>query len=251
LQSHRFAHIEPGEPAEGTRVQGPSSRWFGLALELGASFVAPPRCAACDAPVSIFAVFCAPCATLVEPADHSSAGLIAAFLYGGAIARAIVRMKYSNRPDLARPLGHLLLRALEPHAAGLRERANRCGRGGTVVVPVPLHPTRLAERGYNQSALVARQVARGLGAAFCPRALGRSRETSQQTTLDRAERAVNVAGAFFVRAPEQARGRHFVLVDDVRTTGATLDACSGALRRAGAAGVVCAVVARAEGPDRH
>ena len=145
-----------------------------LALELLVEALAPSRCAACDARVAMLAAFCPSCASTAEPAP---AGASAAMVYAGAVAQAIVRMKYEARPDLARPLGDLLWRSIEPQAASWR---------GAVVVPVPLHPSRLAERGFNQSALLAARVARHLGAAFAPRGLVRSRETQQQATLDRS-----------------------------------------------------------------
>jgi ComF family protein len=148
-------------------------------------------------------------------------------------------MKYEERPDLARPLGDLLWRMLEPQRASLQ---------GAVVVPVPLHPSRLAERGFNQSALLARRVARHLGAPFAPRALARIRETPQQAVLDRAARVANVAGAFEarnVRGSALVHGRRVLLIDDVSTTGATLDACEKALSRAGTLRVHRAVLASA------
>jgi ComF family protein len=205
-----------------------------FAVELLASVVAPPRCAACDVHVPILAVFCAACASTVEVAGDAVPSRFAAFAYGGAVARAIARLKYERRADLARPLGDLLRRSLEPHAPTLR-----CA----VVVPVPLHPSRLAERGFNQSALIGRRVALGLDAAFAPLALARIRNTPQQAALDRQGRIANVAGAFRIRQRERVRERAVLLVDDVRTTGATVDACAGVLMAAGAASVVCAVVA--------
>jgi ComF family protein len=210
-----------------------------FALEALLATLAPPRCAACDAGVRVLAVFCPPCARTAISTAGGSARPVAALVYGGAVARAIARMKYEARPDLARPLGDLLWRALEPHVASLR---------GAVVVPVPLHPSRLAERGFNQSALLARPIARRLAGRFAPRALERTRETRQQATLERAARVGNVEGAFDVRggrAGALVRGRAVLLVDDVMTTGATLDACATALERAGAGRVDRAVLASA------
>ena len=207
-----------------------------IALEVVLAVLAPPRCAACDAPVRLLAVFCPACAGMAASAEPGPESRVAALVYGGSVAGAITRMKYGSRPDLARPLGDLLWRALEPRATSLR---------GVVVVPVPLHPSRLAERGFNQSALLARQVARHLRAPFAARALVRTRETQQQATLERAARAANVAGAFAVRKGELVRGRPVLLVDDVMTTGATLDACGKALARAGAGRVIRAVLASA------
>jgi ComF family protein len=211
-----------------------------LAIEVLASVVAPPQCAACDAPVPMLAVFCAPCAATVQRARQNGGPAIAAFEYGGAVARAITRLKYGGRADLARPLGDLLWRALLPHARGLRD---------AIVVPVPLHPSRLAERGFNQSALLARPIARRLRAPLLPLALARVRETPQQTALDRDARLANVAGAFCVRQDSRVSGRAVLLVDDVRTTGATMDACTRALIAAGAAWVAQAVLASVEPTD--
>jgi ComF family protein len=208
-----------------------------LAFDLLTTLLAPPRCAACDADVERLATFCAPCRSTVEPASGAhDASAMAAFVYGGAIAEAITRMKYQARPDIARPLGDLLWRALEPTCERLR---------GCLVVPVPLHPARLAERGFNQSALVARRVAKHLQAPLAATALSRARDTPRQATLDRNARQTNVAGAFRTREPRRVAGRTVLLVDDVRTTGATLEACAEALGAAGAFVVLTAVVARA------
>lgn len=207
-----------------------------FALEVLAALVAPPRCASCDEPVGIGAAFCAACASTVERGPDDDPRAVAAFVYGGAVSVAVTRMKYEARPDLARPLGDLLWRTLAPRTPALR---------GALVVPVPLHPARLAERGFNQSALLARRLARHLGAELAPVALARSRDTPRQATLDRDARLANVRDAFTVRQPRRVRGRTVLLVDDVRTTGATLAACAAALLGAGAAEVATAVVARA------
>jgi ComF family protein len=207
---------------------------FSLVLEWFGAALAPPCCAACDEPVALLSAFCFACASTAQRAVPPHPLEVAGFVYGGAVARAIGRMKYERRPDLARPLADLLWRAIEPCQAEL---------GGFAVVPVPLHPSRLAERGFNQSALVARPIARRLGAPFWARVLLRARDTGRQANLDRKGRDANVARAFVVPNPERVRGRNILLIDDVRTTGATLDACAAALFTAGAARVGWAVVA--------
>ena len=113
-----------------------------------------------------------------------------------------------------------------------------------VVVPVPLHPRRLAERGYNQAALLAAPVARRLGVPFAPCALARVRDTPQQVVMDRASRLLNVAGAFAVRDRTFVAGGRVLLIDDVRTTGATLDGCARALHEVGARAILALVLAR-------
>ncbi|HEY4014839.1 MAG TPA: ComF family protein [Polyangiaceae bacterium] len=215
----------------------PSWNAFGAAALHGlAAIVAPPRCAACDTRVRLAAVFCPACASTLErdPASHSAS--ISAFVYGGAIARALARLKYEQRPDLGRPLGALL--AVEVQARGLH-------LGDAVVVPVPLHVSRLAVRGFNQSALLARPVARLLRIPMFPLGLIRVRDTPQQASLDREARIANVGAAFRARPRAHLEGRSVLLIDDVRTTGATIDACTRALRDGGAAAIVHAVVARA------
>jgi len=210
-----------------------------LAIELLAAVIAPPRCAACDAHVPLLAAFCDACASTVQRTEAQGGGApgtFAAFVYGGAVARAIVRLKYERRPDLARPLGDLLWRRLAPHASAL---------AGVVVVPVPLHPSRLADRGFNQAALLGSRVAHRLGAPLRPLALARVRDTPAQAALDRAARLANLEGAFVARRPGQVRARDVLLVDDVRTTGATLGACARALRAGGARSVATAAVASA------
>ena len=185
----------------------------------------------------MLAAFCTECARTAERAPSDSRHDIAAFVYGGAISHAIGRLKYDRRPDLARPLGDLLWRAIERHSRPL---------AGAVIVPVPLHRARLAERGFNQSALLARRVSCRLGAPLRP-ALVRVRDTPQQTALNREARIANVAGAFRPRQHCFVQGCTVLLVDDVCTTGATLAECARVLREAGARLVASAVVARTLG----
>jgi ComF family protein len=208
------------------------------ALESLASLVAPDVCAGCDERIGVFTVFCAGCAGTLEPARDLREGELAAFAYGGALATAITSLKYGGRVDRARQLSHLLLRALEP----LRSAPP------SLVVPVPLSRARLALRGYNQAALLAAPVARSLGSRFVPGALVRIRDTPAQASLGREARWQNVQRAFLARPRSPVfEGERVLVVDDVRTTGATLDACAIALRDAGAAEVVTLVLAVAEG----
>jgi ComF family protein len=200
-----------------------------------AHLVFPRGCAACDAPLRARAAFCASCAASVEVRAGSPAGgfgdgaVVAAASYGGALAQALHRLKYCGRVDVAPQLGDLLARAAH-------------GARFDLVVPVPLHPIRLAERGFNQAALLARPLVQG---RFAPEVLARARPTPQQTRLARAERAKNMSGAFRGRV-DRLRGARVLLVDDVVTTGATLAACRAALLDAGAAEVSALVVARAD-----
>jgi ComF family protein len=113
-----------------------------------------------------------------------------------------------------------------------------------VVVPVPLHPSRLRERGYNQAELIARPLARRLGLPLKPYLLARTRPRPEKLKLTRRERWQTVRGAYAMRRPGRIDKVRVLLVDDVFTTGATLDACSRALREAGASRVVGLTVAR-------
>lgn len=205
----------------------------GFALRL-VEVLAPPTCAACDARLARAAVFCPSCAGAVLRAGVGEPG-VAYAIYGGPVATALRRLKYGGRSDLAAPLGHLARAAV---------RSARLS--AELVVPVPLHPARLAERGYNQAALLGVHVARELDVPLLARGLSRTRHTPQQARLDREARLSNVTGAFQVRAGARVSGKRVVLVDDVATTGATLSACAAELLDAGAASVTAVVVARAE-----
>jgi ComF family protein len=201
-------------------------------VEAFLSSIAPDACAACDRRVPIMTIFCRTCAATLVPAESRGSGDIAPFVYGGALATAIGSFKYDRRIDRGRPLANLLLGALAPLRA----------TPPTLVVPVPLHADRAAARGFNQAALLAKPVAQALGARFSA-VLVRERDTEAQATLDRELRLKNVRGAFAAR--RRVPGERVLLVDDVRTTGATLEACAAVLMRAGARDVRTLVLASA------
>lgn len=144
------------------------------------------------------------------------------------------RYKYNRDVTLVRPLSELL-----------RERCTLPVQGYDVVMPVPLHLTRLRWRGFNQAQLLVKGLAREANVPVDPWSLRRVRPTRPQVELTEAERRRNVAGAFHVTRPERVRGRKILLMDDVYTTGATVDECSRALRRAGAVCIDVLVLARA------
>lgn len=181
------------------------------------NYIAPRRCLGCDA-VSERA-FCGDCGdpTLTPSGlgDIDGIEVVAAGTYSGALAEAVKRFKYSGRPDMARPLARLLV----PWVVEL-------GVEAPTWVPVPLHPARLAERGYNQSALLAQYLARFCGGTVQSRSLMRTERTQKQAALaKKSDRERNVREAFQVRGKAPSR---VVLVDDVVTTGATVRGCVGA-----------------------
>lgn len=159
-------------------------------------------------------------------------------LYGGALEEAILQLKFRGQSWLARPLASGMLASLPP---GIDPGEL------DLVVPVPLHPRRLRERGYNQSVLLGRVLARGLGLPLSLSALRRVRPTQPQIGLSAAERRVNLDGAF-VASPHRLGGRRVLLVDDVITTGSTLAGCAQALLEAGSGPVVGLALARAPSP---
>jgi ComF family protein len=155
--------------------------------------------------------------------------------YSGSLRTLVHELKFRGRRRVARRLAEVLLAS---------SSARRVLTSGAVVVPVPLHPRRRHERGYNQCELLAEALAEGAQVACCAGALARRRDTAPQSGLSAAARRANVAGAFVVRRAARIAGRVVVLVDDVMTTGATARACADALRRAGAAEVRVLTIAR-------
>jgi ComF family protein len=147
----------------------------------------------------------------------------------------IHELKYRGRRRVAARLARLLLE--DPSALALVA-------GCDILVPVPLHHRRLRERGFNQAALIARELGRQTGRPCCEGVLVRRRDTAPQTGLSAAARRRNVAAAFAARRRGLVAGRVMTLVDDVFTTGATAYACARVLRDAGAKEVRLLSVAR-------
>jgi ComF family protein len=204
----------------------------------GIRFIAPPLCERCGLPFEeeIGRVACGAC--LAEPPAFGAARAV--MRYDEASKRLILRFKNADRTHAAPVLARWLARAGAPLVA-------ECD----LIVPVPLHWTRLWRRRFNQSALMARALARLAGKPWSPDALARRKPTPRQGGLSRAQRRANVRGAFAVPPGRRAliAGRRVLLIDDVLTTGATLDACARALLRAGAARVDALAVARVAKAD--
>ncbi len=204
----------------------------------------PPRCAGCGRGGHWL---CPACLADISPlplrleAPEPLAGLWVVGLYDHPLDLAIhalkYRGKYRGKRRLAEPLGRLL--------AETYRREMGAAWPPDAVLPVPLHARRLAERGYNQSALLARALSREVGLPVVEDALRRARNTPQQVRLNAAQRRKNVSGAFAC-APGHPLvvGRRLLLLDDVCTTGATISACAEALLAAGARQVWGLVLAR-------
>ena len=209
-----------------------------------------PVCAACLKAPSVLSAeyFCSQCKTPFQnrfPLDlegrcalcrAGARGFDAAYCFGfyeGALRDLIHLYKYGGMKPLAKQLGEYLSRALP------------LDEGFDAVVPMPLHWRRRFERGFNQAALIAAQVARRRKIPVL-HAVRRVRATRTQTGLTNAKRRDNVSGAFRVRRGRSVKGLRILLVDDVMTTGATGSACGSVLKRAGAKSVTLLTLARVD-----
>jgi len=155
--------------------------------------------------------------------------------FHGVLREQIHQFKYGQALWLKEDLADLLHGCLLAHFVA---------EAVDVVVPVPLHPVRQRERSYNQASLLAQALAARLGRRYDGKSLLRTRTTLTQTQFDAAHRRMNILGAFSVAEPEWVAQRCVLLVDDVMTTGATLNECARTLKKAGARTVWCLTVGR-------
>jgi ComF family protein len=208
--------------------------------------VLPPACAGCGRYGS---VLCMPCLRSLRTPQAAAdrflapdAGIvigdalelaIAAFAYEGPLRRALAGLKYGSAAKVATPLAHRAATSLAMLTALAADAA---------LVPVPVHEQRMRQRGYNQAALLAAALGRRLRVPVAD-LLERRRATTQQHRLDRAARLRNLRDAFAVHGHTRPPPA-VILVDDILTTSATLEACAGVLRTAGATRVLGFAVAR-------
>ncbi|TET45553.1 ComF family protein [candidate division TA06 bacterium] len=224
-------------------------------------FLFPPFCLVCKAPLfKNERTICDACYLRIRPVDSPycqvcgrplrRAGLCRACerygkayvrrravgIYESVLAEAIKSLKYRSRLSIAKKLGKMMSRLALADSEMSRVDA---------IVPVPLHRVRQRERGYNQALLLSKEISREMNLPVVAKSLVRTKFTKQQTRLSRKKRRGNVAGAFKVLDRESVRDKQILLVDDVTTTGATLEECTKALLDAGACAVYCLTAANA------
>ncbi|MGQ9583927.1 MAG: double zinc ribbon domain-containing protein [Anaerolineae bacterium] len=191
------------------------------------AWLEPPLCTQCGIPLRDGSL-CRACANHPLPYLH----IRSAVFFEGAARQAVHRLKYVGRAALAAALAQVMLEAWEREHVLVQ-----------AVVPVPLHPERLRERGYNQAEVLARQLARLTSLPLVEAGLRRTRNTPPQVGLSMLERQRNVEGAFWCQE-RQFEGQTVLLVDDVCTTGSTLRAAAQALHQGGAVEIWALTLAR-------
>jgi len=199
-------------------------RWGGACPECWSSLIRlePPFCVKCGEPAPAIEGLCGLCIKDEHAFDFARSAL----LFTRTLREIIHHLKYSDRVSLAKPLGDILKECME------REPFT-----GNLIIPVPLHPSRERERGFNQAELLATR----LGRPVARRLLRRRKNTQSQTGLSRNQRKRNLAAAFETRG--EVKGT-VIVVDDVYTTGSTMDEIARTLKRAGAERVEVLTVAR-------
>ncbi len=218
-------------------------------------FIYPPRCGGCGKPGTRW---CAECRSTLRPVPHQRACptcdlplepgqpcpdcsrhgpefdmLRSVYIYEGVLRKAIHRLKFQNDLGLA-----------ETFSADLVDEFQFLGWPIDLITAVPLSKRRKKERGYNQSGLLARNLAWAVKIPYRPALVTRNRETVSQVGLEAPQRLDNVSGAFTAQK-ENCSGQNILVIDDIATTGATLSACALALREAGACKIFALTLARA------
>ncbi|HYH03698.1 MAG TPA: ComF family protein [Bacillota bacterium] len=186
--------------------------------------ITEPYCIKCGKPLRLHPQFnqlCKQCETTELFFEKARA----VALYEGALREYLADLKYRFRPELGQALGELLVEWV---------RANPDFRKADLVIPIPVHPHKLAARGYNQAELLAYPLADYLGMVVKNRVLVRTKLTETQNSLNRVDRFLNVKNAFEIINTSAVSGRRVLLIDDILTTGATVSEAARLLLKAGA-----------------
>jgi ComF family protein len=188
------------------------------------AFNHPPFCVKCSRPLAAYTDegLCADCRRLMPAFDRAWA----ATLYTGPMAELIPRYKFHHKTALRKTFVAIIRHFLKRYEIALT---------ADIILPVPLHPARLRERGYNQSALIAESLAGALGIPPALNGLERVRHTPRQSELGQKDRFTNIRGAFRMKPSSEFTGKSVILVDDLLTTGATASEAAKTLKDAGAA----------------
>lgn len=198
-------------------------------------YVPRPICSICGAPLGnrvIEKVVCPDCPPRPIHFDRARAPL----LYTGPVVPGVIAMKFNHRLEMAEYFARILFYYLKT------EMKEEVFDG---IVPVPLHPRRYLKRGYNQSEEMGMMLSQRMGIPLWPELMHRIRNTPPQTRLEHSQRKKNVTGAFEVVYPDPIKERHILLLDDVYTTGSTLNACASVLKAVGARKVTALTLCRA------
>jgi len=212
-------------------VCGSFGDWFCLVCQRTVKLNQSQSCAVCgqNAPNGMTHPSCA--------GELSLNGLMRAAHFQ-QLQQLIHAFKYQGITELSAPLAEIYMRFIE--SFGYKNFVSNFQ-----ILPVPLHPKKRLMRGYNQSELLAQALVQKLGAPCDTAVLMRTKDSPSQTTLDKRHRANNVRGCFACADSNRARGKNFLLLDDIATTGATLSECAKTLKRAGAREVWGLVLAQA------
>lgn len=219
----------------GALLEGRAPLPFCPACAGGIRLIRSPLCSRCGLPFLEAEGEDHPCGECLAT-ERPYAVARAVGYYEETLLRAIHLFKYRGETGVGRVLGKMMA----DFAGGIWEMG-----AFEMILPVPLHPKRLRERGFNQSVILARELSKRFAVPLDSLTLRRRVATAPQVGLGRKERSENVRGAFAVGSPERICGKKILLVDDVFTTGSTLAECSEVLLRAGAEGVAVLTAARA------
>lgn len=208
--------------------------------------IEPPYCDRCGEPIKANRVVCRRCEDGPAPAYDWS---YAPYQYSGPLMRAVHRLKYDRKVPLAEPLGKLLANSLHTSNAGSKHLydTNRDANSPAwdLIVPVPLHSSRMRSRGFNQAEILARVVADSLeGVKLATNLVRRVKRTTTQTAMNPAMRLNNVRGAFQVVSPEQLELKSVLIIDDVLTSTSTARELARVIAVAGASRVAVLALAR-------